>query len=33
MIKLPRKVEYGLISLIHMAELSPGEVTTTREMA
>ena len=33
MIKLPRKVEYGLISLIHMAEMSPGAVTTTREMA
>ena len=33
MIKLPRKVEYGLISLIHMAELAPGAVTTAREMA
>ena len=33
MIKLPRKVEYGLISLIHMAEMSPGAVTTTRKMA
>ena len=33
MIKLPRKVEYGLISLIHMAEMPTGATTTTREMA
>jgi Rrf2 family protein len=33
MLKLPRKVEYGLISLLHMAELKTDELATSREIA
>ena len=33
MIKLSKKVEYGLISLIHISTLAKDELTTSREIA
>ncbi len=33
MLKLSKKVEYALISMIYMAEKSPEELTTARELA
>ncbi len=33
MLKLGRKVEYALISLLHMAELSDGDLASSREIA
>lgn len=33
MLKLSKKVEYALISMIYMAERRPGELTTSRELA
>jgi len=33
MIKLSKKLEYGLISLLHIATSSPGTLTTSREIA
>ena len=33
MIKLSKKVEYGLISLLHIAGLKADELVTTKELA